>query len=276
MGYISLDDKQNGENLRLFYQDYGQGQPVILIHGWPLSHKAWEPQMQDIADAGFRAIAYDRRGFGESSKPYDAYDYSTLARDLRTLILKLDLKDCIIVGFSMGGGEVVRYFTDYGNDRIAKAVLISSIIPLVAKKDDNPDGVPEEAVNEIMEALHTDRVGFMEDFASNFFNAEKTGVSKQQLHYAWSIASHASPRATIECAKSWGGTDFRPECQNVTVPTLIIHGDTDGIVPIETAGDQAAELIPDNTYHKVSGGPHGLNLTHREELNKTLIDFLKK
>lgn len=275
MGYIKLDEQKNGENLHLHYQDYGTGQPVILIHGWPLSHRAWEPQMQEIADAGFRAIAYDRRGFGESDKPYDGYDYSTLARDLHSLIVKLDLNDAIIVGFSMGGGEVVRYFTDFGGERVVKAALISSIIPLVAQKPDNPDGVPEKDVNEIMDALHTDRVGFMEQFSNNFFNADDTGVSKQQLHYAWNIAAFASPRATIECAKSWGGTDFREECKNVNVPTLIVHGDADNIVPIKTAGDQAAELIPDNQYHVVNGGPHGLNLTHKDQLNEILIKFLK-
>ncbi len=276
MPFITLDEKQNDENLQLFYQDYGKGQPVILIHGWPLSHQAWEPQMQEIANAGFRAIAYDRRGFGASSMTYDNYDYSTLANDLRTLILELDLNDCIIVGFSMGGGEVVRYFTDFGSDRIAKAALISSIIPLVAKKDDNPDGVPEEDINGIMDALKNDRIAFMKQFGRNFFNADQTDISDEQLHFAWNIASHASPRATIECAKSWGGTDFREECKNVSVPTLIVHGDSDNIVPIKSAGDQAAEMIPDNEYHVVNDGPHGLNLTHKEELNKVLIEFLKK
>jgi pimeloyl-ACP methyl ester carboxylesterase len=275
MPYIKLDEQQHNENLLLYYQDYGTGQPVILIHGWPLSHRAWEPQMQAIADAGFRVIAYDRRGFGDSSRPYNGYDYTTLARDLHLVIKRLDLCDCILVGFSMGGGEVVRYFTDFGNDRVVKAALISSIIPLVAQQPDNHDGVPEKDLKDIMNALKTDRVAFMEDFAGNFFNAEKTGVSRQQLHYAWNIAAMASPRATIECARSWGGTDFREECKNVNVPTLIIHGDADNIVPIKTAGDQAAELIPDNRYHVVDGGPHGLNLTHKDQVNEILISFLK-
>ncbi|PHN04569.1 alpha/beta fold hydrolase [Flavilitoribacter nigricans] len=275
MPFISLDETQHQEQLQLFYQEYGSGQPVILIHGWPLSHRAWEPQMQVIADAGFRAIAYDRRGFGVSSLPYENFDYSTLARDLHTLIEQLDLKDVILVGFSMGGGEVVRYFTDFGSDRIAKAVLISSIIPLVPKKDDNPDGVPEAKLQEIMGALKSDRVTFLNEFSHNFYNADKTDVSEQQIQYAWTIAAFASPRATIECAKSWGGTDFRPECKNVTVPTLIVHGDADQIVPIETAGKQAAKMIPNNEYHVIKEAPHGLNLTHRDELNKILLQFLQ-
>ncbi len=275
MPFVTLNEQQNKENLQLFYQDYGKGQPVILIHGWPLSHRTWEPQMQAIADAGFRAIAYDRRGFGASSLPYDNFDYSTLANDLRTLILELDLRDAILVGFSMGGGEVVRYFTDFGSDRIAKAVLISSIIPLVTKKDDNPDGVPEEDVNEIMNALQTDRAGFMSQFVQDFFNTDKNDLSDGFQEYIRTIGRHASPRATIETAKAWGGTDFRSECKNVSVPTLIIHGDADNIVPIKTAGNQAAELIPNNHYHVVKGGPHGLNVTHTEELNKVLLKFLK-
>jgi len=275
MPFIPLEEKQNDEKLQLFYQDYGSGQPIVLIHGWPLSHRAWERQMQRFADAGYRVIAYDRRGFGASSLAYDNYDYSTLAKDLYTLLEHLDLKEVLLVGFSMGGGEVVRYFTDFGGDRIAKAALVSSIIPLVAKKEDNPNGVPSGDLDGIMQAIQTNRVSFLGDFVKNFFNAEENNVSQQQLDYHWTIASQASPRATVEAAKSWAETDFREECKNVNVPTLIVHGTADGIVPIETSADQAAELIPDNTYHKVSGGPHGLNLTHADELNETLLKFFR-
>jgi pimeloyl-ACP methyl ester carboxylesterase len=276
MAFISLDEVQHEENVQLFFQEYGSGQPVLLIHGWPLSHRAWEPQMQVLADAGFRAIAYDRRGFGTSSLPYENYDYTTLASDLRALILELDLQDCVIVGFSMGGGEVVRYMTEYGDDRIAKAVLISSIVPLVAQKEDNPDGVPQKELDQTLEMVKNDRATFLNEFASNFYNANKIEVSDAHLNYTKTVASFASPRATVETAKAWAGTDFREECKNVTVPTLIVHGDADQIVPIETAGDQAAKLIPNNQYHVIEGAPHGLNYTHREELNKVLLDFLKK
>lgn len=277
MPYLKIEEESNPD-FNLYYQSYGPktGSAVVLIHGWPLSHRAWEPQMQVLADAGYHVIAYDRRGFGQSSKPYEGYDYTTLAADLRGLILGLDLQDVTIVGFSMGGGEVVRYFTEYGADRISKAVLMSSIIPLVPQKDDNPNGVPQKDLEGIMQALQDDRVGFMKGFASDFYNAAKTGVSDQQLHYTWSIAAQASPRATIEAAHSWASTDFREECSKVTVPTLVIHGTGDGIVPIETAGDQAAEMIPNTEYHKIKDGPHGLNLTHKDEVNKLLLQFLKK
>jgi pimeloyl-ACP methyl ester carboxylesterase len=212
-----------------------------------LSHRAWEPQLQFLADAGYQVIAYDRRGFGHSSKPYEGYDYSTLAKDLQGLILGLDLNDVVLVGFSMGGGEVVRYLTEYGSSRIAKAVLMSSIIPLVPQKDDNPDGVPQEDLKGIMQALQDDRVAFMKQFANDFFNAKKTDTSDEQVHYTWSIAANASPRATIEAANAWASADFRDECKNVTVPTLIIHGTGDEIVPIATAGDQAAALSSPST-----------------------------
>ncbi|MEQ8623769.1 MAG: alpha/beta hydrolase [Vicingaceae bacterium] len=273
-----LTNNYTKETADIFYEDYGSGQPVILIHGWPLSHKAWEGQITEIVDAGYRCIAYDRRGFGISSAPWSSYDYSSLASDLRSIILQLDLKDVIICGFSMGGGEVVRYFSDYGNDRIAKAALISSIIPLVKKKDDNPDGVPEEDLAGIMGALAEDRVGFLKDFSKNFYNYEdlKDRISEAQLDYDFSIASHASPRATLKCAQAWAETDFREELKNVVVPTLIVHGDADNIVPIKTAGDQAAKGIENNSYEVIKGAPHGLNITHRKELNALLLDFFRK
>ena len=261
----------------LFYEDYGQGQPVILIHGWPLSHRAWEQQTWAIVEAGYRCIAYDRRGFGNSSCPWQSYDYSALASDLNEIITQLQLKNVILVGFSMGGGEVVRYCKNYGTNNLDKVALVSSIIPLVAKKDDNPNGVPAEDLNGIMEALETDRVGFLKNFHRNFYNYDdnKDTVSEAQLHYDWSIASYASPNATIKAAKAWAETDFRNELKNVDVKTLVVHGDADNIVPIETAGDQAAKGIKNSTYKVIKNGPHGLNLTHKEELNKILLDFFK-
>lgn len=272
-----ITNKTGNTPVDIFYEDYGSGQPVILIHGWPLSHRAWEPQIEAIVDAGFRAISYDRRGFGLSSFPWNGYDYSALTTDLNEIITQLELKDAVIVGFSMGGGEVVRYFTDFGGKNVTKAALISSIIPLVPQKADNPDGVPEKDLNDIMSALKKDRVGFLQQFHRNFYNYEdnKDTVSEAHLHYDWSIASYASPRATLETAKAWASTDFRPELKNVNVPTLIIHGTADNIVPIKTAGDQAAKGIANNSYHKIDGGPHGLSLTHKDKVNKLLIDFLK-
>lgn len=266
------------EQVDIFYEDYGEGQPVILIHGWPLSNKSWEQQVLKIVEEGFRCIAYDRRGFGTSSSPWGPYDYSALASDLNFIIKKLDLRDCVLVGFSMGGGEVVRYLTNFGTDRIAKVALISSIIPLVKKKDDNPDGVPQDALNGIIDNLQSDRVGFLKEFSKGFYNFEdnKDKVSQAQLDYDFIVASFASPRATIETALAWMDTDFRPELKNVTVPTLIVHGDADETVPIKTSGKQAAEGIADNRYEVIEGAPHGLNVTHADELNEILIAFLKE
>ena len=274
-----ITNKTAKEQVDIFYEDYGSGQPVILIHGWPLSRKSWEQQVWKIVEEGFRCIAYDRRGFGTSSSPWGEYDYSALAGDLNAIIEELDLKDAIIVGFSMGGGEVVRYLTDYGSSRIAKAALISSIIPLVKQKSDNPHGVPEDALNGIIDALQKDRVGFLKEFSKGFYNYDENKgerVSEAQLDYDFTIASFASPRATIQTALSWMHTDFRSELKNVTVPTLIVHGDADATVPIETSAKQAAEGIKYSTYEVVKGAPHGLNVTHPDELNKILISFLKK
>ncbi len=272
-----ITNKTAKEPVDIFYEDYGEGQPIILIHGWPLSQKSWEQQVWKIVEEGYRCISYDRRGFGISSAPWEAYDYSSLASDLNTIIENLDLKECVIVGFSMGGGEVVRYLTDYGTERIDKAALISSIVPLVKQKDDNPNGVPEEALNDIKEALQNDRVGFLKNFHKGFYNYDgyTDRISEAQLEYDFIIASHASPRATIQAALAWMHTDFRPELKNVTVPTLIVHGDADETVPIATSAEQAAKGISNNRFEIIKGGPHGLNITHAEELNTILIDFLK-
>ncbi len=273
MPYIN---KAIDKDYSVYYEDLGQGQPVILIHGWPLSSKSWEPQVSALLDAGYRVITYDRRGFGKSGASLDGYDYNTLTADLEELISNLDLQNVVLVGFSMGGGEVVRYLTNNGSDNVAKVALISSIIPLVKQKEDNPDGVPEGDLNEILENVKKDRVTFLESFHKNFYNYGllSQSVSQAQLNYDWSIASNASPIATLKCAESWANTDFRPELQNVTVPTLIVHGDDDKVVPISTAGDQAAKGIPNSEYHIIEGAPHGLNVTHAEELNQILINFL--
>ncbi|KAB8153453.1 alpha/beta fold hydrolase [Kordia sp. TARA_039_SRF] len=272
-----LTHETETQNVDIYFEDHGHGQPVILIHGWPLSHRSWEQQVWAFVEAGFRCITYDRRGFGDSDAPWNSYDYSTLASDLNQIITQLDLKNAILVGFSMGGGEVVRYCTDYGTENIDKVALVSSIIPLVAKKDDNPSGVPQEDLDGIMQALQNDRVGFLQNFHKNFYNytQEDKTVSEAQLHYDWSIAAYASPNATIKAAKAWAETDFRSELKNVNVPTLIVHGDADNIVPIETSAEQAAKGIENNTFKILKNGPHGLNITHKHELNEALLDFIK-
>lgn len=273
MPYIT---KQDNKNFELYYEDFGSGQPIILIHGWPLSGKSWELQVPVLLSLGYRVITYDRRGFGKSAPTLAGYDYNGLAADLHELISQLELKNVILFGFSMGGGEVVRYITNYGSENVDKIALISSIIPLVKQKDDNPNGVPQEDLDGIMDSLKKDRVTFLETFHKNFYNYGLLSqtVSQAQLNYDWSIASHASPIATIKCAESWANTDFRPELVSINVKTLIVHGDNDQIVPIETAGKQAAEGIADNTFVIIEGAPHGLNVTHAEQLNETITSFL--
>jgi non-heme chloroperoxidase len=273
MPYITKNDNQNVE---LYYEDFGSGQPLILIHGWPLSGKSWEMQIPVLLDLGYRVITYDRRGFGKSSPTADGYDYDSLAKDLHELISQLELKNVILFGFSMGGGEVVRYLTNYGSENIDKVALISSIIPLVKQKEDNPDGVPQEKLDTIMESLKTDRVTFLESFHKDFYSYGllSQSVSQKQLDYDWSIASCASPIATIKCAESWANTDFRPELVNVKVRTLIVHGDNDKVVPIETAGKQAAQGIANNEFMIIESAPHGLNVTHADELNTIITKFL--
>lgn len=277
MSYMKTTSIENGQNINLFYNDYGSGQPVILIHGWPLSHQMWEYQIESLVDAGYRVIAYDRRGFGKSDKPWAGYDYDTLAKDLNDLIIGLDLKDAVIVGFSMGGGEVSRYIGTYGSSKIAKAALISSVSPYMLKTDDNPDGVPQKTFDEFKEAVRSDRLGFLKEFGNNFvnFDENKDKISEAQVHFNWNIAAHASPKATVDCIDSFGTTDFRPDVKKFDVPTLIIHGDADEVVPIKPAGEQAAKLISNSIYKVIEGAPHGCVFTHTETVNEHLLDFLK-
>lgn len=273
MPYIT---KQDEKNFELYYEDFGSGQPIILIHGWPLSGKSWELQIPMLLNLSYRVITYDRKGFGNSSPTLEGYDYDGLAADLHELITQLELNNVILFGFSMGGGEVVRYLTNYGSENIDKVALISSIIPLVKQKDDNPHGVPEADLVGIMNNLKKDRVTFLETFHKNFYNYGLLSqtVSQKQLDFDWSIASCASPIATIKSAESWADTDFRSELANVNVKTLIVHGDNDQIVPIETGGRQAAEGIADNDFVTIEGAPHGLNITHADQLNDVLTNFL--
>jgi non-heme chloroperoxidase len=273
-----LNNTQTSNEVKIFYEDHGAGRPVILIHGWPLSHRSWDGQVTALTEAGYRVIAYDRRGFGQSGTEWNRYDYDTLASDLDALITELDLNDVTLVGFSMGGGEVVRYLTNYGASRISKAALIASIIPLVPQKEDNPDGVPQEELDKIAQALKTDRVAFLKDFHKNFYNYSllKKDVSEARLDADFIVASGASENATQKAAEAWATTDFRSELKNITVPTLIVHGDADQIVPIKTSAEQAAKGISNNEYHIIEGAPHGLNVTHTFELNSLLLNFLNK
>lgn len=263
-------------NVKLYVKDYGEGKPVILIHGWPLSNEMWEYQIDALVENNFRVIAYDRRGFGKSSQPWDGYDYDTLTDDLKAIIDQLELEEVSLVGFSMGGGEVVRYFSRHGGKNVAKAVLISSVTPLLLKTDSNPDGVPQEKYDAMAEQIKDDRMGFLESFGKTFFGVTFIikPLSTALLDYYRMLCSFASPRATLECAKSFSTTDFSNEMRNINVPTLIIHGDEDKTVPIEITSEIAARLIPDNIFIIYEGAPHGLFYIEKKKLNNDLIKFL--
>ncbi len=264
--------------VNLYFQDSGEGKPVVLIHGWPLSHRMWEYQVNALTEAGYRCIAYDRRGFGDSDKPYSGYDYDTMSNDLRELMNALDLNDVTLAGFSMGGGEVARYFGQFGSERVSKAMLISAVTPYMLQTDNNPDGVPQDAFDEFMQNVKTDRIAFLDGFGKQFVNFDDLGgdrVSEDLVHYNKTIASFASPKATQDCITAFGTTDFRPDMEKITVPTLVVHGDADQIVPIDASGKQAAEMISDSRLEVIEGAPHGLNYTHTEKLNELMLDFLK-
>ncbi|MEJ0034330.1 MAG: alpha/beta hydrolase [Bacteroidota bacterium] len=278
MQFIEVKDKQSNTPVKICYEDVGKGQPVVLIHGWPLSKEMWEYQVNDLVEAGNRVITYDRRGFGMSSRPWNGYDYDTLADDLKALLDHLNLEQVTLVGFSMGGGEVVRYFNRYHGERIARVVLISAITPFMLKTDDNPDGTDRSMTEEIRTQIKEDRINFLDDFGKKFFgvNLISKPVSTPSLEYYRMLCSMASPRATLQCLDSFSFTDFRDEMKFITVPTLIIHGDADKIVPPHPTSYKSAKAIPDNHILIYNGAPHGLFVTEREQLNKDLVEFIKE
>jgi len=276
MNFIEVKNKSGDAPIKLSYCDYGKGKPVVLIHGWPLSQEMWEYQLEPLVDAGLRVITYDRRGFGQSDKPWNGYDYNTLAGDLRAMLDQLDLQDVTLVGFSMGGGEVARYFSKYGDDRVTQVVLISSVLPFLAKTANNENGIPKEKGDELMAQLTNDRIGFLDEFGKQFFGIKMLNhpVSAPLLDYYRMLGSLASARATRECMKSFGSTDFRKDTAKINVPTLIIHGSEDHTVPIEISSDKSSQLVPDSQYVVYQGAPHGLFYTHKERLSDDLIEFI--
>ena len=268
---------ENGAPIELHYEDLGSGSPVVLIHGWPLSGRSWESQIAPLIAAGHRVITYDRRGFGNSSQPWQGYDYDTFAADLDALLTYLDLTGVTLVGFSMGGGEVVRYLSRYGSARVSKAVLAAAVPPYLYKSEDNPEGGLDDATIASFEnQVTTDRLAFLDGFTTTFFKAGKLSklVSEPNRIYTRDIAAFASPKATLDCIAAWGRTDFRADLAALDVPTLIIHGDSDQIVPFEVSGRRSHAAIPGSTLVVIEGGPHGVNVTHPEEFNTALLDFL--
>lgn len=276
MAYLNVG-KENSGNIDLYYEDHGAGKPVVLIHGWPLSGASWEKQVPALLGAGFRVITYDRRGFGESSKPTSGYDYDTFAEDLSKLITKLELRDAAIVGFSMGGGEVARYLGKYGSERVSRAALVAAIPPFLLKTPDNPSGVEGSVFEGIKKGIAADRPGFIASFLANFYNVDVLRgkrISDEVVRLSWNIAAGASPMGTLACVQAWL-TDFRTDLARITIPTLVVHGDADGILPLAATGQRAHELIKGSRLAVIEGGPHGLNWTHAEQLNRELVDFLK-
>jgi non-heme chloroperoxidase len=261
----------------LFYQDIGEGRPVVLIHCWPLSHRVWERQTDALVDAGFRCIAYDRRGFGESDKPAGGYDYDTLAADLRDLLVALDLRDAVLVGHSMGGGEVARYFARFGADRVSQAILVGTALPFLLKSDDNPEGFDEQVVQGLVAELKRDRIGYLDFFTRHFFNLDEnpTAVSEDVVRYTKTIAWFASPIATRECFLAVARTDFRPDLAAISAPTLLVHGEADRNIPLDLSSKRAAALIADSRLAIIPGAPHGLVVTHADQLNALMLDFLR-
>ena len=262
--------------VELHYDDFGSGKPVVLIHGWPLSGRSWEAQVPALIEAGYRVITYDRRGFGKSSQPWTGYDYNTFAADLDALMTHLDLSGATLVGFSMGGGEVARYIGRYGSKRVAKAVFAAAVPPFLYKSAGNPEGGLDDAtIAQFKGGVKGDRLAFLDAFSANFFSAgNKLMVSESQRVYARNIAAFASPKGTLDCIDAFGRTDFRGDLEKIKMPTLVIHGDSDAIVPFEVSGARTHKAIAGSRLALIKGAPHGFNASHAAEFNKSLLDFL--
>ncbi|WP_446743707.1 alpha/beta fold hydrolase [Silvibacterium acidisoli] len=271
MPYLLTED-----DVEIYYRDWGAGSPIVLIHGWPLTGDSWESQAEFLAENGHRVIAYDRRGFGRSDQPWTGYDYDTLAADLHALMEELDLQDATLVGFSMGGGEVVRYLSTYGESRVAKAVLISAVTPYLLKTEDNPSGVDQKVFAEIERQIRAGRQDFLKDFAAKFYGRTtlKHPVSETVLQWFQSMAWTGSLRATLGAAKAWSTTDFRADMEQIRLPVLVIHGTGDATIPIDASGRRSVELLQNGTLLEYEDEPHGLTVTATERVNEDLLDFI--
>ncbi|GGM14546.1 arylesterase [Streptomyces fumigatiscleroticus] len=275
MSFITVG-QENSDAIELYYEDHGSGRPVVLIHGYPLNGHSWEKQERVLLEAGYRVITYDRRGFGRSSQPTVGYDYDTFAADLKVLLDHLDLRDTVLVGFSMGTGEVTRYLGRYGSERVGKAALLGAIPPFLLKTADNPEGVDASVFEGIKAAVLKDRPAYFKDFLDNFYNVDMyagTRISDQAWQNSFNVAVSASAWAAYACVDTWL-TDFRADLPKIDVPVLLVHGDADRILPYESTAKRLPGLIKDLTFVTVEGGPHNIAWTHPEEVNKALLDFL--
>jgi non-heme chloroperoxidase len=256
----------------------GSGRPVVLIHGWPLSGESWEGQVPALTQAGYRVVRYDRRGFGRSDKPKGGYDYDTLSDDLEGVLSELDLQDVTLVGFSMGGGEVARYVTRHGEDRLHSVVFAAAVTPYMAKTDDNPDGpLSQDQAEQMTKAATADLGAFFEQFITQFFSSNGVlKVTEDQRAAALALCHQAEPGAVLACMESFGTTDFRGDLPKITVPTLVLHGDSDATVPFEGSGQRTHAVIPQSELVVLQGAPHGGNVSHQQEFNEALIGFLSR
>lgn len=269
--------KENSTEIDLYYEDHGEGKPVILIHGYPLSGASWEKQLPVLLNAGFRVITYDRRGFGRSSQPASGYNYDTFAEDLHKLVSHLGLKDFALVGFSMGGGEIARYIGRYGSKNVSKAVFIASVPPYLLRAEGNPDGVDQSVFDGIQKAVAADRYAFFADFFKNFYNTDiflGKLVSQEIVQASWNVAASSSAVASYACVPTWH-EDFRKDLERIDVPTLVIHGDADRIVPLHASGERTAKLVRNAKLVVVKDGPHCITWTHADQVNSALSDFLQ-
>ena len=277
MPFIDVGNENSG-SMNLYYEEHGSGDPVVLIHGYPLSGASWEKQIPALLAAGHRVVTYDRRGFGKSSQPTADYNYDAFAEDLHKLVTKLNLRDFTLVGFSMGGGEVARYIGKYGSTGVTKAVIIGGIPPFLLKTSDNPEGVDGGVFEGIRKAVAADRYAFFTEFFKNFYNTDVflgKRVSEQAIQASWNIAAGASATASLSCVQTWL-EDFRDDLTRIDVPTLVIHGDADRIVPIAASGQRTANLIKGARLMAIKDGPHAVNWTHADEVNRELVSFLGK
>jgi non-heme chloroperoxidase len=277
MPHVTVGTENDGP-IEIHYEDHGAGQPVVLIHGYPLSGRAWDKQVPVLLEAGHRVITYDRRGFGQSSQPVVGYDYDTFAADLDNLLEHLNVREAVLVGHSMGTGEVARYLGAYGSDRVAKGVLVSPIPPFMLQTSDNPGGVPQSLFDGFVQAAQSDMPAWMKGFLDSFYNFDTlrgTLVSDQAYQASWNIAVGASATAAVACIPTWA-TDFRPDLDKIDVPMLVIQGDADQVLPLDKTGKLLPGLINDLELVVIEGGPHAIPWTHPDQLNTALLDFLRR
>lgn len=275
MSYITAGKDANGHDVKLHYTDQGQGEPIVLIHGWPATYEMWEYQLAELPKHGYRVIAYTRRGFGNSTKTWEGNEYDTFADDLKAVLDELDLQNVTLVGFSMGGGEVARYMSRHAGARVARVAFVAAVTPFLLQTDDNPDGAPKKVFDQMIEGIRKDRFDFLATFGKKFFGVGMIShpVSDATLNWMQAMCQIASPRATEQCVVAFSATDFRQDLQTIRVPTLVIHGSADETVPAKVSGERMKQFVPQAKFVEYDGAPHGLFITEKDRLNQDLLNF---